>query len=328
MTISVLIATYRRPAELHRCLEALSRQTLAPTEVIVVGREGDRETQTLLAERGSTLPLKAPLVREPGVVAALNAGLRLARGDVVALTDDDAVPRPCWLERIAARFDADSGTGAVGGRDVVHIGDGVLDGQVKKVGRIHWFGRAIGSHHLRTGLQRVDFLKGVNTAYRRQPLLSFDEALRGVGAQVAWDMDASLSFRERGWTVLYDPDIVVDHYPAERFDEDRRSEPTIGALRNAVHNETYVLLKWLPWWKKAITLAYGLLVGSRRAPGLLLVFERLAREAGRRSVLERFGAAMRGRFTALGTFVRLLRKEEISLVHVRSRAEAVRRPPT
>jgi glycosyltransferase involved in cell wall biosynthesis len=319
--ISVVIPTYRRPAKLRGCLDAVSRQTLVPIEAIVVVREEDEVTRALLDERSSGVAVTTVVVREPGVVAALNAGLSHARGDVVALTDDDTVPHEPWLERIVAHFESDIAIGAVGGRDVVHIGSRVLDDLATKVGRVLWFGRVIGNHHLRSRLQLVDFLKGANMACRRELLLGFDEELLGTGAQVAWDMDVSLSIRERGWTVLYDPEIVVDHYPGERFDEDHRSTPTIGALQNAVHNETYVLLKCLPPRKKAIIFLYGALVGSRKAPGLLLAFERLARESDRRGVLDRFAAAMQGRFIALGTFARLRRHQMRTLGYSRVRTD-------
>ncbi|WP_455777492.1 glycosyltransferase family 2 protein, partial [Burkholderia stabilis] len=44
MKISVLVPTYRRPADLARCLLALQRQHRLPDEVIVVARPEDDAT--------------------------------------------------------------------------------------------------------------------------------------------------------------------------------------------------------------------------------------------------------------------------------------------
>ncbi|ONQ99134.1 glycosyl transferase, partial [Burkholderia cenocepacia] len=44
MKISVLVPTYRRPADLARCLLALQRQQRLPDEVIVVARPEDDAT--------------------------------------------------------------------------------------------------------------------------------------------------------------------------------------------------------------------------------------------------------------------------------------------
>ena len=122
MIITVLVPTYHRPKDLGRCLEALEKQTRAPNEVLVVARDGDTETLGLLqsVNRGSLLALRTVTVTKPGLVAALNAGLDAASGDVIAITDDDAAPHPDWLARIEAHFQADTKVGGVGGGDWVH----------------------------------------------------------------------------------------------------------------------------------------------------------------------------------------------------------------
>jgi glycosyltransferase involved in cell wall biosynthesis len=145
MKVTVLVPTFRRPADLTRCLEALQRQSRAPDEVIVVARPDDIATHTCLrdpAVKGG-LPLSVALVETPGQVAALNRGLDAANGDVVAITDDDAAPRADWVERIAAAFGSDSRLGALGGRDWVHEKGRILDGERPLVGKV----TAIGQDH-------------------------------------------------------------------------------------------------------------------------------------------------------------------------------------
>ncbi|MDR5671407.1 glycosyltransferase, partial [Burkholderia cenocepacia] len=89
---------------------------------IVVARPEDDATHERLADPavGGALPLRIVPVDGGGQVAALNKGLDSANGDIVAITDDDAAPRPDWLARIDAVFQADPRVGAVGGRDWVH----------------------------------------------------------------------------------------------------------------------------------------------------------------------------------------------------------------
>ncbi len=182
MIITVLIPTYRRPKDLMRCLEALKKQSRGPNEVLVVVRYDDTETWALLEsiDLGSS-PLRTVTVKVPGQVAALNAGLGAARGDIIAITDDDAAPHPDWLARIEAHFQTDPKVGGVGGRDWVYHGDRLVDGAREVVGKVRWFGRVIGNHHLGVGGPReVDVLKGVNLSYRRVAIqgLHFDQRLR------------------------------------------------------------------------------------------------------------------------------------------------------
>jgi glycosyltransferase involved in cell wall biosynthesis len=307
MDISVLVPTYHRPQDLLRCLNALALQTKAPFEVLVVVRDTDTETFAALANfKTDTLPLKTLVVQEPGQVAALNTGLSRAQGEVIAITDDDAAPRPQWLERIDAHFAGDHTVGGVGGKDIIHPQSLVAgDSPSTVVGKVQWFGRVIGRHHLGFGEPRpVSVLKGANMSYRQAAVDDhrFDTRLRGQGAQVHNDMAFSLAIKRAGWQLMYDPLVEVDHYPAQRFDEDQRDAFSYEACKNAVHNETVALLDYLPWVQKAIFMVWALVVGTRDAFGLVQWLRFSLKGDGRAS--ERLAAAWQGRLMGLQTWGR------------------------
>lgn len=297
-TITVLIPTYRRPQDLLRCLAALSHQHRLADEVLVVVRESDRQTwQSLDAFQNSgdgNLPLTLQPVTVPGQVAALNTGLDVAKGDIIAITDDDAAPHPDWLERIEAHFQSNPNIGGVGGRDWVYEGDtlqssaspGPSSAKTSSraystssdatskivVGQVQWFGRVIGNHHIGSGdAQEVAILKGVNMSYRRTAIGSqrFAENLRGNGAQVHNDRDFSLRLKKHGWTLIYDPNVAVKHYPAQRFDPDSRHQFNSEATMNAVHNETLTMLNYLPHVQRFCFMLWAIFVGTRDSFGLI-----------------------------------------------------------
>lgn len=274
MTITVIIPTYRRPKDLARCLEALEKQTKQPDEVLVVVRDTDAETWTFLETfNPGILPLQAATVKVPGVVAAMNAGLDRAKGDIIAFTDDDAAPHADWLARMETYFLSDDRVGGVGGRDWVYVGTELLDfGSSEVVGRLQWFGRVIGNHHIGVGEAReVDVLKGVNMSFRQSALAGrrFDERMRGSGAQVHFELSFCLALRRAGWKLIYDPAIAVNHHVGQRFDEDKRDRLNRVALINAVHNETLVLLEHLPPLRRILFLAWAILVGTQEALGFV-----------------------------------------------------------
>lgn len=305
MRNTVLVPTYRRPLDLSRCLLALQAQTKPVDQVIVVVRDTDTQTWQFLggfyAER---LPLHIVPVTEPGVVAALNAGLKVVIGDIVSITDDDAAPHSDWLEKINAHFIADPAIGGVGGRDWVHHGEKIEDGQQPIVGKLQWFGRVIGNHHLGVGAPReVDVLKGVNMSFRTQAIgkLTFDQRMRGTGAQVHFEMAFTLTLKRAGWKMIYDPLVAVDHYPAQRFDEDQRHKFNEMALINLVHNETLVLLEHLPQSRHFVFWLWALLVGTRDSLGLIQWLRLLPSQgkiAGQKLLL-----SWRGRWLAHRQFV-------------------------
>ena len=128
LDVAVVIATYRRPDLLTRCLDALCDQTLDATryEVVVAdddaGNPGAERTLAIVAVRAAAhraRPASAPLVRVVPVTAtqgpagARNAGWRASDARVIAFTDDDTIPDRAWLEEglryLATGYDAFGG---------------------------------------------------------------------------------------------------------------------------------------------------------------------------------------------------------------------------
>jgi glycosyltransferase involved in cell wall biosynthesis len=315
MLITVIVPTYRRPQDLERCLEKLTKQTRLANEVIVVVRNTDTETWAFLAMLNPNLqPVRIITTKVPGVVAAMNAGLDAASGDIIAFTDDDAAPHPDWLERIEAHFLLDNCVGGVGGRDWVYFGAKLYDGAPPNevVGRVQWFGRIIGNHHLGIGPPReVDVLKGVNMSFKRAAIakLRFDERMRGTGAQVHFEIAFCLALKQAGWKLIYDPMVAVDHLRGQRFDEDERDRFNSLAVTNAVYNETLTLLEYLPPARRFVFLLWAGLVGTRAAPGFLQSLRSLPREGllAEKKLL----ASFRGRWQGWQTW-QLSRSSKIS----------------
>lgn len=295
MDVTVIVPTYRRPLDLARCLAALRVQRHAPTSVLVTLRDDDHEGRALADELATTWDvLRSVRVHRTGVVAAMNAALAEAVGDIVALTDDDAEPLEDWLERIVRAFDAAADVGGVGGRD----DQAGVTGEERDVGRLQWFGRTIGNHHVGAGPARdVDVLKGVNCAFRL-PLVravGFDERLRGKGAQVHWELALCLALRRAGWRLVYDPAIRVRHHVGVRHDEDQlhRGRFAVAPHEDAVFNETLALAEHFTGVRRTVLGAWTMLVGTAEAPGLVQLPRVLIRDG--RVALKRWLATQRAR---------------------------------
>ncbi|MEM5387316.1 glycosyltransferase [Paraburkholderia phymatum] len=298
MKISVLVPTYRRTERLIGCLRALKTQERVCDEVIVVVRSGDDATLVCLEDQRVVegLPLKIAMSDAPGQVAALNRGLDAVSGDIIAITDDDAAPRSDWVRRIEAAFEADPRLGALGGRDWVHQQGGVLYGSRGLVGKLTPSGKIIGNHHLGVGEAReVDLLKGANMSYRHDAIrhIRFDARLRGTGAQVHNDMAFSLSVKNAGWKLVYDPRVAVDHFPAERFDDDGRDAQTMTAVRNAAYNLHLILRDHLPPLHREVAWWWYALIGTRVYPGAVHALFALTSTKGRKR-LARWRAVRKG----------------------------------
>jgi glucosyl-dolichyl phosphate glucuronosyltransferase len=106
---SILVCTFNRARLLRGTLSAL--QALSPppeceVEIIVVDNNSSDDTPAVLAAAAAVSPIPLRTARETrqGKSFALNRGLAMARGDIVALTDDDVWISPDWLARIVADF--------------------------------------------------------------------------------------------------------------------------------------------------------------------------------------------------------------------------------
>ncbi len=318
LKITVIVPTYKRPQDLARCLAALKLQIRPVDELWVIVRDTDQATWEFLeqfarpasegGDRGD-LPLHIATVTAVGVIAAMNIGLESSTGDIVAFTDDDAAPHPDWLAKIEDYYlaDQDKKIGGVGGRDWMYYGSQLAEGSRSVVGKLAWFGRLTGNHHLGVGGGReVDVLKGVNMSFRREAIadLRFDQRMRGSGAQVHFEMVFCFALKQRGWKLIYDPQIAVDHFLGQRFDEDQRNTFNAQAAMNITHNETVAMLGYLSPLRRFIFLAWAIAIGTRESRGLLQWFRFLPKEGALSS--RRLWGGWRGRWQGWQTWQKSL----------------------
>ena len=99
--------------------------------------------------------------------------------------------------------------------------------------------------------------------------MCFDNRMRGTGAQAHFEIAFCLTLRRAGKKLIYDPQVLVDHYLAVRFDEDLRDRFNPVAFANEVHNETLAIVEYLPPHRRIIFAIWSILVGTRRAFGLI-----------------------------------------------------------
>ncbi len=274
LRLTVVIPTYQRREALARCLEGLAAGKRLPEETLVVAHAQDPESgllEELLAPFGEGIGTRLVWAERAGQIHQMNAGLAAATGDVVCFTDDDCVPRIEWLERLAAPY-ADPTVGGVGGRDVVHHEDRVSDGPGRRVGQVTWYGRVIGNHHLcfPPGLIEVQHLKGANMSFRRAVTPALDPRMvLGTGSGSLNDTELSLAVRARGYRLVYDPEALVNHYPAPRHGATHRDPNHPEQVYLDAHNWAYCVMKHSSAARRAAFLVYAYTLGCGNRLGMV-----------------------------------------------------------
>jgi succinoglycan biosynthesis protein ExoM len=118
-TVSLCIATYRRPERLAAILDDLTRQTRLPDEVVVVDNDAAASARRIVNERlekGAPYPIRYAVQPQKNISLTRNKTVELAGGDWLAFVDDDERAPPAWLAQLlqaADRFSADGVLGPV-----------------------------------------------------------------------------------------------------------------------------------------------------------------------------------------------------------------------
>lgn len=127
LPISVVIPVYNGRELLDKLLRSIGRQGAAPLEIIVVDNGSEDGAPDLARERGARV---LAMGRNAGFAAAVNRGIREARGEAVALLNSDVELEPEWLDVLwqgMERTQADFGTGKIFRAESDDILDGTFD---------------------------------------------------------------------------------------------------------------------------------------------------------------------------------------------------------
>lgn len=225
MRFSVVIATYNRAGELQKTLQSLSGiKTKEGWEVLIVDNNSPDETRETVLTMSKEFPVELHYLfeKEQGRSAALNTGIRAARGEIIIVTDDDVRVEPDWLDNAASDLDR-LNCDYLGGK-ALPIWSGQRPEWLPNRGGKHWGVIALldyGPEPLEFGEQRVPL--GVNMAFRRNAFKRaglFDNSIGRkagtlLGQEVREWCQRARAAELRGF---YSPNLVVHHViPSERL---------------------------------------------------------------------------------------------------------------
>jgi glycosyltransferase involved in cell wall biosynthesis len=226
MMFSVVIATYNRAADLRATLDSLATlRPRAPWEVIVVDNNSTDGTRLVVetAARSFPAPLRYVFECEQGRSPALNAGIRLATGDLIVTTDDDVRVEIDWLDRAADALER-LACDYAGGR-VLPIWGATPPPWLANRGGRHWAVIAL----LDYGTEPIEFGArvplGVNMAFRRTAFERaglFDPGTgRKAGTLLGQEVrEWCIRARAAGLRGFYVPELAIRHIvPASRLNK-------------------------------------------------------------------------------------------------------------
>jgi GT2 family glycosyltransferase len=327
--VSVVVVNWNGADYLAECLESVRAQTWANRELLVVDNgstDGSREW--LRANAAGQFRL-SELETNTGFAAGVNVGILAARGEFIALLNNDAVADSEWLAALLEKT-VPPAVGMVASKILFYERRNVID----KAGHLFYpdgLNRGRGAGDADTGQfdrsPEIFFPDGCAALYRRSMLEDvgmFDAQFFAYGD----DADLGLRARWRGWQCVYAPRARVYHRHSSSLG---KYSPEKAFL--VERNRFWVAVKVLPWPVLLVSpgltlwrfLWHGFSLVSRRglaggvarehsAWGLFgcLIRAYLSGFAGLPEIWRKRRAIFRGRKISSWEFCRLMLKYRIS----------------
>lgn len=198
---SLIVATIRRTTELQRLLGSLRRQD-EDLEVIVVDQNSDDRLAPIISFYADDLNIRH-LSSRAGAARARNAGLDVARGEIIAFPDDDCWYPPGLLHDVRRRLRTCPDCAGITGRGADEAGND---------SGCRWLPRPAVINRFNIWRAAIEF-----TMFLRRDAITdlrFNAEL-GTGADTPWGAgegtDFLLRLLARGRRMRYEPTVVVHH---------------------------------------------------------------------------------------------------------------------
>jgi GT2 family glycosyltransferase len=258
--ISVVVVNWNRKDLLRACLASLARQRGAAFETIVVDN-GSSDGSADAAER----EFGARVIRNRenrGFCAANNQGIAAARGEFIALLNNDAEAEPDWLAELERACSRAVDIGMAASKVLVWEDPARID----KAGHLIFpdgqnRGRGAGAKDVGQFDREEEVLwpDGCAAMYRKgmlEEIGGFDEDFFAYGD------DAELGLRARiaGWRCWYAPRAVVRHHRGSTM-----GKGSSARLRLIERNRVLLAVKLFPWsllWLNPVYFAIRLAAGA------------------------------------------------------------------
>jgi GT2 family glycosyltransferase len=210
--VSVIIPVWNGREYLPGCLDALLAQEYPDFEVIAVDNASVDGSAELIAEQYPQVRLIRSS-RNLGFAGGCNAGLKVARGDVLVLLNQDTVVLPGWLLALVEALQQPE-VGIVGckilypdGKTIQHAG-----GWIEwPLGLAHHYGHGELDQGQWDQLREVEYVTGAAMAFWGHVVKQIGGMDEGFWPGYFEDADFCFRAREKGYKILYTYKAVVLH---------------------------------------------------------------------------------------------------------------------
>jgi len=238
--VSVIVLNYNGENYLKNCFESLGSQTYENYEVIMV--DNASEDDSIEYVKGN-FPWVKVIRNEKnlGFAAGNNWGIREARGDIIALLNNDTIADSEWLEESVRTFEQSENIGITQGKIYSY------DEPSKHVSYSYKFFPSykmpwvtVSNVKNESSAKEVDVVSGAAMVFKREILDKIGFLDEGYFFYFE-DLDFCLRAKKAGYGIVYNPRAVILHKGNGTPDR-RRTELVFRSM-------FYFIVKHLPLWQ-------------------------------------------------------------------------------
>ncbi|NES20057.1 MAG: glycosyltransferase [Symploca sp. SIO3E6] len=231
--VSVIVPVYNGEADLPELISCLFAQTYRAeaVEYLLVDNGSSDRTAAIIhtaIEEAASLGITLRYLQEAAIqssYAARNAGIRAARGQILAFTDMDCRPQPDWLELLVIPL-AKNGIGMAVGEIIALPGKTILEQHAER-------GQVLSQQHT-LAHQFYPYGQTANLAIKRQIFeqigLFRPYLTTGGDADICWRMQ-----QQTDWQLDFFPTAIVKHRHRSTLTEYARQWRRYGRSNRYLH---------------------------------------------------------------------------------------------
>lgn len=221
--VSVIVPVFNDERGINACLNSLDSQSLPKTSYEVIVVDNNSYPPIRLDPDVSDL-VCLTVEKRPGAYAARNAGLKIARGDIIAFTDADCTPDPDWLQAGVHALKREKGN---------FIGGEVFFIKSNKPTALELY-QILAGFQQRYNIERLGFSVTANLFVTHELINQvgfFNEALLSGG-----DREWCWRAKAAGFVVKYAPDVIVRTFPRRALSAAMRQTRRVAGGRYVLHD--------------------------------------------------------------------------------------------
>jgi len=217
-------------------------------EIFVVDSASNDGTQDIVKKYSGQVKLIEQGERK-GKASAINYGMKYASGDVIIITDSNAMMNKEAIKKIARHF-SNKSIGGVCGRFEARD---IRDTSIGAGGSIYWkIEKFLRKHE--SDIDSAIHMSGEITAFRKGVIKEVDES------SLSEDFDMAIRIRKAGFRIMYEPDAIAFEPAPENVKDllTQKKRITIGTWQELIKHKQVLFNPMYGWYGLVILPSHKL----------------------------------------------------------------------